>query len=183
MFGSAVLIRGKVAHQTAVESTPVEQIVKRVLRHTVYPSNQLKKIRTSGGCLSIILLLKRHNGAQTLHWTVIILSFNRSILPHPRKCDMKSSVIKRSVVIAGRRSSVSVEDDFWSSLRDIAKQRHQTLSDLISSIKAEREQTNLSSSIRLFVLGFYRHQFESIEPDHQRQRQLRPQAHVDCGSA
>lgn len=135
--------------------------MRRVLRHTVYSSNQLNKIRTSGGCLSIILLLKRHNGAQTLHWTVIILSFNRSILPHPRKCDMKSSVIKRSVVIAGRRSSVSVEDDFWSSLRDIAKQRHQTLSDLVSSIKAEREQTNLSSAIRLFVLGFYRHQFEN----------------------
>ena len=131
------------------------------MRHTVYSSNQLKKIRTSGGCLSIILLLKRHNGAQTLHWTVIILSFNRSILPHPRKCDIKSSVIKRSVVIDGRRSSVSVEDDFWSRLRDIAKQRHQTLSDLVSSIKAEREQTNLSSAIRLFVLGFYRDQFEA----------------------
>ena len=75
---------------------------------------------------------------------------------------MKSSVIKRSVVIAGRRSSVSVEDDFWSSLRDIAKQRHQTLSDLVTSIKAEREQTNLSSAIRLFVLGFYRDQFEAF---------------------
>ena len=71
---------------------------------------------------------------------------------------MKSSVIKRSVVIDGRRSSVSVEDDFWSRLRDIAEQRHQTLSDLVSSIKAEREQTNLSSAIWLFVLGLYRHQ-------------------------
>jgi predicted DNA-binding ribbon-helix-helix protein len=74
---------------------------------------------------------------------------------------MKSSVIKRSVVIAGRRSSVSVEDDFLNRLRDIAKQRHQTLSDLVSSIKAEREQTNLSSAIRLFVLDFYRDQFEA----------------------
>ena len=50
---------------------------------------------------------------------------------------------------------------FGVSLRDIAKQRHQTLSDLVSSIKAEREQTNLSSAIRLFVLDFYRDQFES----------------------
>jgi predicted DNA-binding ribbon-helix-helix protein len=148
-------------HRQRLETSSCEKNLARSMWPLQLFSRDWKKIHTSGGCLSIILLLERHNGAQTLHWTVIILSFNRSILPHPRKCDMKSSVIKRSVVIAGRRSSVSVEDDFWSSLRDIAKQRHQTLSDLVSSIKAEREQTNLSSAIRLFVLGFYRDQFEA----------------------
>jgi predicted DNA-binding ribbon-helix-helix protein len=71
---------------------------------------------------------------------------------------MKSSVIKRSIVIAGRRTSISVEDDFWNGLRDIAKERHETLSLLVASIDAERRHANLSSAIRLFVLGFYQQQ-------------------------
>jgi predicted DNA-binding ribbon-helix-helix protein len=54
--------------------------------------------------------------------------------------------------------SISVEDDFWSSLQEIAKARHQTLSYLVGSINAERRNSNLSSAIRLFVLGFYRGQ-------------------------
>ena len=71
---------------------------------------------------------------------------------------MKSGVFKRSVVIAGRMTSICVEDDFWSSLREIAKARHQTVSHLVSSINAERQHPNLSSAVRLFVLGFYRDQ-------------------------
>jgi predicted DNA-binding ribbon-helix-helix protein len=73
---------------------------------------------------------------------------------------MKSLIIKRSVVIAGRRTSISVEDDFWSSLREIAKQRYETLSQLVSSIDAQRTHPNLSSAIRLFVLSVYRDQFD-----------------------
>jgi predicted DNA-binding ribbon-helix-helix protein len=57
---------------------------------------------------------------------------------------MKSSVIKRSIVIAGRRTSISVEDDFWNGLRDIAKERHETLSLLVASIDAERRHANLN---------------------------------------
>jgi predicted DNA-binding ribbon-helix-helix protein len=71
---------------------------------------------------------------------------------------MKSSVIKRPIVIAGRRTSVSVEDAFWQGLREIAKRRHETLSQLVASINATRQCTNLSSAIRLYVLGFYRDQ-------------------------
>ena len=71
---------------------------------------------------------------------------------------MKSRVFKRSLVIAGRKTSICVEDDFWSSLREIAKARHQTLSHLVRSINAERQHANLSSAVRLFVLGFYRDQ-------------------------
>ena len=71
---------------------------------------------------------------------------------------MKSLVLKRSLVIAGRKTSICVEDDFWSSLREIANARHQTLSNLVSSINAERQNSNLSSAVRLFVLGFYRDQ-------------------------
>lgn len=69
---------------------------------------------------------------------------------------MKSLVIKRSVVIAGHKTSVSLEDAFWKGLKEIASQRDMTLSDLIASIDNDRQYGNLSSAIRLFVLDFYR---------------------------
>jgi predicted DNA-binding ribbon-helix-helix protein len=71
---------------------------------------------------------------------------------------MKSAVIKRSVVIARHKTSISLEDEFWEGLREIATARGSTLSDLVASIKADRCQSNLSSAIRVFVLGFYRDQ-------------------------
>jgi predicted DNA-binding ribbon-helix-helix protein len=72
---------------------------------------------------------------------------------------MKSLIIKRSVVLAGRRTSISVEDDFWTSLREIAEQRNETLSQLVSNINGQRTHPNLSSATRLFVLSVYRDQF------------------------
>ena len=69
---------------------------------------------------------------------------------------MKSVVVKRSIVIAGHKTSVSLEAAFWIALKDIAASRQQTLSDLVGAIDAERKQGNLSSAIRLFVLDYYR---------------------------
>lgn len=69
---------------------------------------------------------------------------------------MKSPVVKRSIVIAGHKTSVSLEDAFWKGLKEIAGIRHMTLSDLVSTIDTEREHGNLSSAIRLFVLDHYR---------------------------
>jgi len=74
---------------------------------------------------------------------------------------MKSPVVKRSIVIAGHKTSVSLEDAFWSGLKDIAASRSMTLSDLVGSIDADRRQGNLSSAIRLFVLDHYRSQLAS----------------------
>jgi predicted DNA-binding ribbon-helix-helix protein len=71
---------------------------------------------------------------------------------------MRSSVVKRSIIIAGHKTSVSLEDAFWKSLKQIAIRRGTTLSSLITSIDVERRQGNLSSCLRLFVLEFYRHQ-------------------------
>ena len=71
---------------------------------------------------------------------------------------MKSSVLKRSIVIAGHKTSVSLEDAFWKSLKEIAGQRDMTLADLVAAIDGNREHANLSSAIRLFVLGVYREQ-------------------------
>ena len=65
---------------------------------------------------------------------------------------MKSSVVKRSVVVHGHKTSVSLEDPFWQGLHDIAKSRRMTLSELIGSIDKSRDTSNLSSTIRLFVL-------------------------------
>ncbi len=69
---------------------------------------------------------------------------------------MKSPVVKRSIVIAGHKTSVSLEDEFWSGLKEIAAARRQTLSDLVASIDTRRAGGNLSSAIRLFVLHHYR---------------------------
>ena len=71
---------------------------------------------------------------------------------------MKSPVVKRSIVIAGHKTSVSLEDAFWKGLKEIASRRDATLSELVASIDADRRHGNLSSALRLFVLDFYRHQ-------------------------
>ena len=67
----------------------------------------------------------------------------------------KSPVVKRSVRIDGRNTSVSLEDQFWDALKEIAKERGATLQDLVATIKAERNTGGLSSAIRVFVLEHY----------------------------
>jgi len=71
---------------------------------------------------------------------------------------MKSPVVKRSIVIAGHKTSVSLEDAFWRGLKDIAASRNMTLSDLVAAIDGGRHLGNLSSAIRLFVLDYYQSQ-------------------------
>jgi predicted DNA-binding ribbon-helix-helix protein len=73
---------------------------------------------------------------------------------------MKSRIIKRSIAIAGRKTSVSLEDEFWSAMKEIARERHMRLSDIVATIDEKRQYGNLSSAIRLFVLGRYRHEIE-----------------------
>jgi len=74
---------------------------------------------------------------------------------------MKSPVVKRSIVIAGHKTSVSLEDAFWKGLKEIASSRNITLSDIVATIDSERRHGNLSSAIRLFVLDHYRAQAEA----------------------
>ncbi len=69
---------------------------------------------------------------------------------------MKSPVVKRSIVIAGHKTSVSLEDAFWDALKNIAAERKVTLSDVVQEVDQKRKQGNLSSAIRLFVLDHYR---------------------------
>ena len=65
---------------------------------------------------------------------------------------MKSVVLKRSVMIGGHKTSVSLEDPFWSGLKEIARSKGATLPALLAKIDGTRERGNLSSAIRLFVL-------------------------------
>ncbi len=68
--------------------------------------------------------------------------------------------IKRSVTIAGHRTSISLEAEFWDALQDIAKRQEQSVSGLIAEIDAAREAPHtaggLSSAVRCYVLAWYR---------------------------
>src|ERR1700692_3914815 len=77
---------------------------------------------------------------------------------------MKSKVVKRSIVVAGHKTSVSLEEAFWKGLKDIAADRRITLSDLVGAIDSERQHGNLSSAIRLFVLEYYQAGLGSDRP-------------------
>lgn len=68
---------------------------------------------------------------------------------------MKSSVVMRPVRIAGHKTSVSLEDAFWTALLAIAAAGSITVSDLVGSIDVGRRDANLSSAIRVFILNFY----------------------------
>jgi predicted DNA-binding ribbon-helix-helix protein len=71
---------------------------------------------------------------------------------------MKSLIVKRPVVLGGHKTSVSVEDAFWNSVKEIAASGKMTVSELLTAIDCGRHHGNLSSAIRLFVLDFYREQ-------------------------
>jgi predicted DNA-binding ribbon-helix-helix protein len=79
---------------------------------------------------------------------------------------MKSSIVKRSVVIGGHKTSVSLEDPFWTDLKTIAHAQHVTLSALVAQIDGTREQSNLSSEIRVFVLRHSRNERMEVAKAH-----------------
>jgi predicted DNA-binding ribbon-helix-helix protein len=69
---------------------------------------------------------------------------------------MKSPVVKRSIVVAGHKTSVSLEDAFWKGLKEIATGKGVSLSEMVGAIDSARAQGNLSSALRLFVLDHFR---------------------------
>ena len=71
---------------------------------------------------------------------------------------MKSVVIKRSILINGRKTSVSLENEFWEGLREIADRGMIAHSTLVEQIDQERDNVNLSSAIRVFVFNHFRSQ-------------------------
>src|SRR5262245_14462556 len=98
----------------------------------------------------------RHGAGRFFRWDVADLLQMGGVF-------MKSLVIKRSVVVAGHKTSVSLEDAFWKGLKEIARERDITLSELVGTIDSEREYGNLSSVLRLFVLDFYCTQLSDLK--------------------
>ncbi|MBM1170493.1 ribbon-helix-helix domain-containing protein [Microvirga arabica] len=76
---------------------------------------------------------------------------------------MGFAVLKRSVSIAGHRTSISLEEPFWEGLREIAEREKISVQALIGRIDAERGEQNLSSAIRVFVLNDLRSRLESAD--------------------
>ena len=68
----------------------------------------------------------------------------------------KSAIEKRSIVVGGHKTSVSLEEAFWSGIKEISGARNMTMSELVGEIDANRHQGNLSSAIRLFVLDHFK---------------------------
>jgi predicted DNA-binding ribbon-helix-helix protein len=64
----------------------------------------------------------------------------------------KSLIQKRSVVLRGHKTSVSLESAFWTELKKIARKQGTTISSLLTTIDEVRSHGNLSSAIRLFIL-------------------------------
>ena len=78
----------------------------------------------------------------------------------PAHRGINSPVIKRSIIRNGHKSSVSLEDQFWDGLREIAESRNMTVSTLVATIDHGSNKRNLSSAIRVFVLEHFRHNGE-----------------------
>jgi len=66
-----------------------------------------------------------------------------------------SKIAKRSILISGRKTSVSLEEEFWQAFKRIARQRQVLLGELVATVKRQKHSTNLSSAIRLFVLNHF----------------------------
>ena len=79
----------------------------------------------------------------------------------------------RSIKIRSRRTSVSVEDVFWACLKEIAESRKQSLQQLIEEIDQDRQHANLSSTIRVFVLQFYKDQFDRLVSEESKRNKRR----------
>ena len=73
---------------------------------------------------------------------------------------MKSQMVRRTVVIRDRKTSVSLEDGFWSGLCEIAREKGYTPGDLVAQINSRRAGANLSSAIRMYVLEHYKARVE-----------------------
>jgi predicted DNA-binding ribbon-helix-helix protein len=67
----------------------------------------------------------------------------------------KSQIVKRSIVIDRHKTSISLEDTFWTALQEIAEAQDASVPKLVGKIDRDREHANLSSAIRLYVLDYY----------------------------
>ncbi len=69
---------------------------------------------------------------------------------------MKTAIMKRSIVLDGHKTSVSLENEFWEGLREIADRTRGNVSALVRQIDHDRKNGNLSSAIRVYVFNHFR---------------------------
>jgi predicted DNA-binding ribbon-helix-helix protein len=74
----------------------------------------------------------------------------------PARHRKNTTVVKRSIELARHKTSVSLENEFWEALGEIARKRNIPIAVLIEQIHNNRTGSNLSSSIRLFVLSYFK---------------------------
>ena len=73
-------------------------------------------------------------------------------------------VAKRSILLAGHKTSVSLEDEFWTALKEIAREEDVSVSALVLRVDGTRERGNLSSALRIFLLDHYRSRAAPAQP-------------------
>jgi predicted DNA-binding ribbon-helix-helix protein len=78
----------------------------------------------------------------------------------PASRSLKSQVLKRTIILNGRKTSISLEEAFWTSLKEIAATKNLRASILVEAISGKSETSNLSSAIRLYVLDFYQREYK-----------------------
>ena len=69
---------------------------------------------------------------------------------------MLSRIVKRSVFVGTHKTSITLEEDFWVSFREIARLEGRATRDIMLELRDGRVRTNLSSSVRLYVLNYYK---------------------------
>jgi predicted DNA-binding ribbon-helix-helix protein len=77
---------------------------------------------------------------------------------------MKTAIIKRSIVLDGHKTSVSLENEFWEGLREIAERNRANISMLVRQIDHDRKNGNLSSAIRVYVFNHFRARANGLPP-------------------
>ena len=77
---------------------------------------------------------------------------------------MKPIIVRHSINLDGHQTSISLEDEFWRSLQNIAASRGSSVRALVGEVNSKRQRGNLSSALRLFVLNYYQQQLSRLEP-------------------
>ncbi|QDY69179.1 ribbon-helix-helix domain-containing protein [Qingshengfaniella alkalisoli] len=73
---------------------------------------------------------------------------------------------KHSLSLRGHQTSVTLEDEFWTAFRDIAKEQGQPINALAAQIDASRGMDmGLATAIRLFVLAYFRDKCDSLSSE------------------
>ena len=79
---------------------------------------------------------------------------------------IKTTLVSRNITMRGRRTSVRLEPEMWTSLRDIAKRENCSIHDICSLISLRKNpQTSLTAAIRVFLISYLDIQLQRAKND------------------